>query len=828
MKSRTIQLIIFACLYFFSNSFAHSYKHASTIKVKSGIDVRVKVYDAKEKFPIGLAEVVLQQSGEIQNQKTKNSNMELWTNVIAQGETSTGGIIWFKDIQPGSYKVIVWAEGYKISTNSVVVDQKNNNYSFGLLPFVAELGGVEVLAQREPRVSNNINMQTGNQTFDYKTYHSSPSMQMTNLIQQNVMGAARAPTGEVHVRGQHGEYSYYIDGIPLPLGVFGGLNEVVDPKVINSATFITGGFPAEYGGQTSAIIVLNNRVPTGAFHLDATTYFGSYLVFNRTKPFSPGAQVASGQSSSATGDTLGGRVGPFRALNSDGQSLSISNHLGNFGYYVSGSRQETDRRVDTPVPNLFHDHGFDYFLYGKFDYIISDYDYITANLNFGLTNTQIPYDPSVQIMSDIQKTTNSLQSLSYFREVSTETNREANLFIGAYTREGGLIYTPGDIDPLNFQFAADTNKSYRLAEDRNFSTFGIRSTFDKNLTQNISIKIGTNISYTMGSDDFSSFDSLNNMGPTINSNFVGSDFGAFAETQLKPFPWTSFNFGLRYDQQIAPDNGLQSQFSPRIRWNFLIDDNNYAYLYFGRLFMPPNIELLRAIAENVSYSETPTFPERCSYYEAVFIHKFPFYIKMKTDAFYYYASPFMDDATIGNTAISTPFNISIVKTTGIELGLTYSNPSMPFSGHINSSIIHAVGFGKLTGGFLPPSTDGPGTDLDHDQRISLEMDANYQPESWFVNLETSYGSGLSNGHPEDVSNYGTRLFDFNQAAHVTPYWIVDLSTGHTFQIDGSTSLETSIYVNNLFNHIHLIKGAYTTGASWEEPRNVVFKIGVHI
>jgi len=62
------------------------------------------------------------------------------------------------------------------------------------------------------------------------------------------MGAARAPTGEVHIRGHHGEFTYYVDGIPVPLGVFGGLNEVVDPKAIDRATFITGGFAAEYGG----------------------------------------------------------------------------------------------------------------------------------------------------------------------------------------------------------------------------------------------------------------------------------------------------------------------------------------------------------------------------------------------------------------------------------------------------------------------------------------------------------------------------------------------------------------------------------------------------
>ncbi|HTR82335.1 MAG TPA: hypothetical protein VMM58_11955, partial [Bacteroidota bacterium] len=152
----------------------------------------------------------------------------------------------------------------------------------------------------------------------------------------------------------------------------------------------------------------------------------------------------------------------------------------------------------------------------------------------------------------------------------------------------------------------------------------------------------------------------------------------------------------------------------------------------------------------------------------------------------------------------------------------------PFSGHLNSSIIHAIGSGPLTGGFLPPSDDGPATDLDHDQRLSVVADINYQPQDWFINLEATYGSGLSNGYPQDVSTYKTGLFDFNQAAHTTPYWIVDLSAGHTYHLSGGSSCNPSIYITNLLDHEHLLKGAYTTGASWEERRNVVLKIAVHV
>ena len=82
--------------------------------------------------------------------------------------------------------------------------------------------------------------------------------------------------------------------------------------------------------------------------------------------------------------------------------------------------------------------------------------------------------------------------------------------------------------------------------------------------------------------------------------------------------------------------------------------------------MPTNIEGLRSIAEYISNSVTPTYPERSDFYEAVYTHRFPLGLKLKTATFFKQAQPFTDDATIGNTAIKTPFNIATVRTTGLS------------------------------------------------------------------------------------------------------------------------------------------------------------------
>lgn len=571
-----------------------------------------------------------------------------------------------------------------------------------------------------------------------------------------------------------------------------------------------GGWPAEYGGQVTAVIDLQNRVPPGGFHLDASTYGGSY--------FAPGSN-----------DTLGNKVGSFKALSSNGQSLSLSDHIDNLGVFLSGSREETDRRIDPPVPQIFHDHGFDYFLYGKLDYTLDENDYLTSNLNFSKTNTQVPYDSVEGIMNDLQNTSNSFQTLSYYHTISSEADRESNLFAGVYAREGGLIYTPGPGDPTTFYFPNDSTTGYILGENRSFTTLGTRIKYDNRLSYQFMYAVGLDFSSTTGKENFTPQDSAGNINQAeiVNTTYAGSDFGVFAETEVHPMEWTRIDLGVRYDQHIAPSMALQHQVSPRIKWNIFFDESNSAYLYYGRLFMPTNIEGLRTIEITQYDNGVPTFPERDDFYEAVYTHDFGFGLRSKLDGFYKYATPGVDDETVGASAVKTPVNIQDVRTTGIELGLSYNSPSTPFSGYINSSIIHAYGQGAVTGGFLPISDDGTATDLDHDQRLSIVASINYQPAQWYANLTGIYGSGLTNGNPNGVA-YQTGLFDFNTATHTTPSWILDVSGGYIFSLSDGSTLEPSLYITNLFDHIHLIKGAYFSGASWEEPRNIVFKISYHL
>ncbi len=472
-----IIILLFAC---FTSLYAEG-KDSDKHKVET-THFTVTVLDKKTSQPLQLVNVLLEREHTI----------------VTASITNPAGKALFPDVTVGSYKIITHYLGYQDYINIIKIDRNHTNYKVEISEKSVELGTVVVQGSNNTKLPTSIETVTGRQVFEGETYHASPTAQMTTLIQQNLAGAVRAPSGEVHIRGQHGEYTYLIDGVPIPLGVFGGLNDIVDPKIISRVTFYTGGFPAKYGGQISGLMDIQTHVPAGRFHLDMSSFFGSYFTTND--------------------GSAGKRVGHFKALNSNGQSISFSNHSGKIGYFFSASRQETDRRIDQPVPNLFHDHGFDYFAFGKIDYLINENDYITGNFNFSKTQTQVPSDSLEGFAADDQNSYNAFQTLSYYHTISLEPDHETSLFIGALAREGGLRYIPNLNDANTTFYGSDTTTAYQIDQKRTFTSLGIRAKYDQRLSHRFEYTLGFDYSNTRGNENFRFFNTGGN-GPNATSDF---------------------------------------------------------------------------------------------------------------------------------------------------------------------------------------------------------------------------------------------------------------------------------------------------------------------
>jgi hypothetical protein len=302
------------------------------------------------------------------------------------------------------------------------------------------------------------------------------------------------------------------------------------------------------------------------------------------------------------------------------------------------------------------------------------------------------------------------------------------------------------------------------------------------------------------------------------------------QTSWSPNEHLEVRSGIRYDSHLAPFAGTTSQLSPRIRINMFVNPANTVYVFYGRLFMPTNVEDLRAITSvaQAGVVALPTVPERDHFFEAGYIHRFPFGVVTKLSAFHKRSSPGIDDNTVPGSAIVTSVNIAQVRITGLET-VVEVRPKGPLSANVNFSLNHAYGFGTITGGFFPVQTPGGRFDLDHDQRVSSTVNVVYATGALSLSATQSIGSGLTNGVDPSECNcsVGTGLFAFNRGIKVAPNHITAVSAGYLFTV-GSTTVRPELFVDNVFDRRYLLKGAFFSGASVGRPRSVQLRVSVGV
>ena len=301
--------------------------------------------------------------------------------VLARSQTDAAGRFRIHNLPEGTYDLEVRLLGFKPVTTHVAIGGTGGetNLAVGLVPSVAQLQEVSATAP----VPVAVDTRTGDQIFKQEEYHGAPTQTTSQIVQQSIAGAARAPTGEVHIRGQHAEYTYYIDGVPVPPGISGSLNELFNPDVVNQINFQTGSWDAEYGNKNAAIVNVNTKVPAGGLRGDASTYVGSFA--------------------------------------GNGQTIDASQNVGKFGWFVSGTRQATDMRREPVVfdsttrePINFHNHGEDLFTFGKVQYLPSTNDVVNLDVNWSQTKFEVPFDSTGGAFSDDhQQDMNSFVNLGW-------------------------------------------------------------------------------------------------------------------------------------------------------------------------------------------------------------------------------------------------------------------------------------------------------------------------------------------------------------------------------------------------------------------------------
>ncbi|HEY5021131.1 MAG TPA: carboxypeptidase-like regulatory domain-containing protein, partial [Gemmatimonadaceae bacterium] len=153
-------------------------------------DITGTVTDSASSQPLASAEVSVMRGNE----------------VIFNASTDAFGRYTAHNISPGNYTVTARFLGFHPKSQPVTIGDAGSDVraDFPLTPVAINLEGVTVTAA----VPLAVDTRTGDQRFKQEQYHGAPTNTTSQILQQSIAGAARAPTGEVHIRGQHAEYTY--------------------------------------------------------------------------------------------------------------------------------------------------------------------------------------------------------------------------------------------------------------------------------------------------------------------------------------------------------------------------------------------------------------------------------------------------------------------------------------------------------------------------------------------------------------------------------------------------------------------------------------------
>src|SRR4029077_14111422 len=84
-----------------------------------------------------------------------------------------------------------------------------------------------------------------------------------------------AASGELHVRNEHGNLQYRINGIMLPDGV-GAFGQILDTGIVGSLALLTGALPAQYGLRTAGVLDIQTKADAFNNSGSVSLYGGSH------------------------------------------------------------------------------------------------------------------------------------------------------------------------------------------------------------------------------------------------------------------------------------------------------------------------------------------------------------------------------------------------------------------------------------------------------------------------------------------------------------------------------------------------------------------------
>ena len=523
-----------------------------------------------------------------------------------------------------------------------------------------------------------------------------------NQVLLQAPGVAQDSFGQIHLRGEHANVQYRLNGVELPegLSVFG---QVITQRFAQSLSLITGSLPAQYGFQTAGVVDIQTKTGTTNPGGSVSMYGGSW---NWLEP-----------------------------------SIEYGGHSGSVDYFVVADGLHNDRGIENPTSsyNAIHDttnqfHGLAYLS----DIIDPDtrVSLILGGFDGGF---QIPNNPGQQpalglnvngVTSYNSANLNETQNeMTAFAVLSLQKHLEdKDVQLSVFNRTSTLNFSPDPIGDLLFngiaQEASRTDIATGMQGD-GIWRISDQHTLRAGFLGQIEHATSTTTSSVLPVNAAGEQTSIQTLGIINNQNNAGVLYGVYVQDEWRIVPKLTLNYGLRLD--AIEEFTHESQVSPRINlvWKPVTDTT--FHIGYARYFVPPPYEALTP-TNIAKFSGTTAAPsvtqddtvraERSNYFDVGVSQIVVPGLTLGVDAYYKLSNNLIDEGQFGAPIILTAFNYAHGQQSGAEWTGSYDHGPLSLYGNLAYSRAMGKNINSAQYNFSPDELafiQNNFIHLDHDQ-----------------------------------------------------------------------------------------------------------------
>ncbi len=722
-------------------------------------------------------EQILAIKGVVQNQDLRRVDQaivqvrDLEGNIVVQGVTNQAGEFTLLLPKEGTYSISAVQDTYKSEFVVVKVGvEPIPPVSLTMavtkdiaLEIVSPLPAIQYRSSSETYQLSRKEIEAlprGNNNDVYQVLQTLPSV---------VYGSLR----QTHIRQDHANQQFRIDGMPIPDTVTGAFADIVPPRAWERADIILGGMEAQYGNKTALILDITSKSGTKPGFGSLQGFGGSHETVNPSFEY---------------GGTIGEKV-RFYALNS----------------YVN-----TARGIEPPTlgSENFHNRSEKNNTYLRSDYQLDNRNSISWIFLNAVASFQIPTTPNLSANQDVltllqaqdptftpvnstdvnqfQKENNQYSQLVWRHDVNT-----SNFFsLGFYFRRGVADF---NTDPLNtLAYVDDVNTAQTSNQKRTAYSGGFRLDHTWIPNNQHLIKGGMQFDYSRANNvsQIFAFDVVGGLpsGPVITREASNQNIQTrqefWLQDQWSPNDHWTLNVGVRGD--IIQGFYNEGQVSPRIGVTYKHNQSNVFHAYYGRLFTPPNIEQIAFL--NLNTQNTTAAPddptgfrprsERANYFEVGSYHALGPYLTLQLTGYYKLANFLSDAGQFGTTPLLNFFAFERGWQRGVDVALKMQvRDRLTLRGNVAWG--QCKGYGLQSGQYLLDQaeindiTSGSGVFCDHSQFVTSSAVLTYRLlERTFISGQMLYAYGLRTAEEGAKTN----------SSHEPSYTVYDLSLTHTIPL----------------------------------------------